>query len=65
MLYISKKERVSNAKELIRKGMSPQEASQLTGICIVTARYIRDSFCNNEFYDHIATYCASPTRILH
>lgn len=64
MPHQSKKERVFKAKDLIEKGMTPREASKLTGIYIATARYLRDNYQNNKkaLYDPGR---AHSVRILH
>lgn len=52
------------AKELIEKGMTPREASELTGIYMATARYLRDNFQNHKkgIYDPVTFF---GVRILH
>ncbi|TCL70771.1 hypothetical protein EDC14_100988 [Hydrogenispora ethanolica] len=62
MRCFSKKERVVKAKEYIQKGMTPREASELTGICIVTARYMEESLRKQKLHEPDAGH---PLRILH
>lgn len=62
MLSISRKERVFNAMALIKRGISPKKVSEMTGICIETARYLQDNFYEADLDEPTLIL---PIRILH